>query len=299
MTDRRTILITGATAGIGYDAALHFAAGGHHVIATGRRVERLEVLRAAAATGGGRLDILELDVTNQASIDAAAARTLELTQGTGIEVLINNAGYGQPGTLMELSDAEVRAQFETNVFGVLAVTRAFLPQLLRHPSSHLLNVSSIGGRISMPLFGAYHGSKFALESMTDALRMELAPFGVRVVLIEPGPIKTEFGERALAGVARVQQQESPYAPIYARAMAIKEWAERRAASPAAVTRVMARAIRSRRPAARYVAPFGSRLAVLLMAWVPARISDWAMTRALGLTRRGLGVSMPALPRQTA
>ncbi len=278
-----TILITGATAGIGRHAALYFAGRGYRVIASGRNEKALEALRAEASG----LETVRLDVTDSASIAEAAAQIDRLTAGQGVDVLINNAGYGLGGAMAEITDEDLRAQFETNVFGLMAVTRAFLPAMRRRGSGRILNVSSVGGRVTFPLFGAYHGTKYAVEAMSDALRMELRPFGIKVVLIEPGPIKTEFSQRSFDLVSRYDKPGSPYAPVYAKAGQIKAMADKQSVSPEKVARVMERAIRRRSPRARYVAPFSSSLMLGVLSRLPTGFRDWLMTKILGLTAKNL------------
>jgi short-subunit dehydrogenase len=281
-TMAKTILITGATAGIGRDAALYFVRQGHTVFAAGRRKAALESLERETAGGPGKLHGLALDVTSAESI-AAAQREVERIAG-GIDVLVNNAGYGQTGPLEELSDAELRAQFDTNVFGLMAMTRAFLPSLRARGGGHIINVSSIGGRVTMPLFGAYHASKYAVEALSDALRLELRAANIKVVLVEPGPIRTEFGEVAVSTLEKHRSSDSPYADGYARADWFKQFSDKQAVGPEHVTRVIARAIEKRNPAARYVVPFSSRMALWLAALLPLRIYDAVMRWAVGLHR---------------
>ncbi|MCB0905450.1 MAG: SDR family NAD(P)-dependent oxidoreductase, partial [Actinobacteria bacterium] len=177
-TKPQIVLLTGATAGIGRTTALYLAGQGHHVIATGRRVAQLEALRAEAVAKQlpGKLDVTPLDVTSLESIDRAVVEVNRLTAGYGVDVLINNAGFGLLGPMSEIGDAELRRQFDTNVFGLMAVTRAFLPAMQARRAGKLINVSSVGGRITLPYFGAYNGTKYAVESFSDALRYELRPF---------------------------------------------------------------------------------------------------------------------------
>jgi len=281
----KTILVTGATAGIGRHAALHLAARGHHVIATGRRPDALAALGAEASAAGSRLDTLVLDVTDQASIDAAVRAADTLTSGHGVDVLVNNAGYGQLGPLELISDADVRKQFETNVFGLLATTRAFLPSMRRRGAGRIVNVSSVGGRVTFPLGGAYHASKYAVEAMSDALRRELATFGIDVVVVEPGPIATEFSDRALQHAAPYVDPASPYAPLVARAQQLMSHSERFSAPAKVISEVLTRAIESRRPHTRYVAPFSSRVMLAVLSALPARVTDALLLRATG-GRRG-------------
>ena len=280
-----TILITGATAGIGKHAALDLARAGHRVLASGRREAALAALVAAA---GGTLTPVVLDVDDPASIARAAAEVHELTGGSGVDVLINNAGYATVGALAELADQHLRAQFETNVFGLMAVTRAFLPAMIARGRGRVLNVSSVSGRIPAPLLGAYHASKYAVEALSDALRMELAPLGVQVVLIEPGTIRTEFAARTKAEIARTRPAVSSYDAVYAHVDAMEAKFARVAADPIHVTRAITRAIRARRPAARYVAPRRFLALIALIRLLPTCWVDAAMTRTFGLARLGPG-----------
>jgi NAD(P)-dependent dehydrogenase (short-subunit alcohol dehydrogenase family) len=285
----KIILITGATAGIGRFLALDLASRGHRVFATGRKEDALSSLRDEAASQGSPLDTLVLDVTSSESIEAARRELLARTDGHGVDVLVNNAGYGQAGPLIEVDDATLRAQFDTNVFGLMAVTRAFSGPMLGRGHGRILNVSSIGGRVTFPFFGAYHASKYALEAMSDALRAELRPFGVRVVLIEPGPITSKFSERAFGSLPSAQSG-SPYAASYALAGGIRTASDRASFGPEHVSRAVLRAIGSRWPSARYVAPWFLALPLAFMALMPTRLRDAIFRRVFGLgTRRPAGV----------
>jgi len=202
-----TILITGATAGLGRGLALALAKRGHHVIATGRRQELLVSLKNEAQ---GKLDVLPLDVTKKESIVSAREQIMKITRGHGVDVLVNNAGFGFLAPFEMTTDEELRAMFETNVFGLAAVTRAFLPEMRDRGHGKIVNVSSVGGRITLPFFGGYNGTKYAVESMSDAMRVELKAFGIDVVLIEPGAVNTEFNTVAFASDALLTSG-SPYA----------------------------------------------------------------------------------------
>jgi NAD(P)-dependent dehydrogenase (short-subunit alcohol dehydrogenase family) len=284
------ILLTGASSGIGRDAALAFARAGHHVIAAARRLPALEALRDAAPPD--TITPLVLDLDDPASIVAAAAEVARITDGRGVDALVNNAGFATAGALAELSDRDLRAQFETNVFGLMALTRAMLPAMLARGSGRIVNVSSVSGRIPAPVLGAYHASKYALEALSDALRMEVAPFGVQVVVVEPGTIKTELTSRTLTEATRARGAESRYAAIYARTADIEARFDRMAGSTAPVVRAIERAVLGRRPSARYVAPrrFAALIAVIRL--MPTCWMDLAMRRVFGLTRTQLG-----LPKQ--
>ena len=187
----------------------------------------------------------------------------------------------------------MRAQYETNVFGLLAVTRAFLPAMRARGAGRIVNVSSMGGLYTLPLFGVYNSTKYAVESLSDALRVELAPFGINVSLIEPGVIETNFTDRSMQGVKRFGASDSPYAAVFARADEIRRMSDRTAAGPAVTSRAIERAATDRRPRARYVAPLRAGIMVDFLRALPTRWADFIMTRLTGLTKRRLAPASPA------
>jgi len=286
-----TILITGATAGIGRHAALHLARAGHRVLASGRKPAALAALAAEAA--GTKLETLELDVTSATSIDAAREEIAKRTNGRGLDVLVNNAGYGLMGPLEEITENDLRAQYDTNVFGLVAMLRAFVPQMRERGAGRVINVSSMGGRMTFPFMGAYNSTKYAVESLSDALRMELAPFGVSVSLIEPGAIKSDFAERAM-GTTR-PLTGSPYAPLLANADRMKKQFEATEVGPECVSRAIEKAATARRPRARYVAPGRTIFALLMMRLLPTSWTDALLRIAVGLTRRKLAAGAGVHP----
>jgi short-subunit dehydrogenase len=188
----------------------------------------------------------------------------------------------------------MRAQYETNVFGLMAVTRAFLPQMMARGSGRVVNVSSVGGRMTLPLFGVYNSTKYAVESLSDGLRMELAPFGVNVSLIEPGYIATNFAERSMHEVSKYQTPDSPYAAVLERMDELQKAVDKTAVGPQAVSRAIERASTSRWPRARYVAPGYNVLGILMTRLFPTRWVDFVMGRLVGLTRRRLAQRLPAV-----
>jgi len=287
MRAKKTILITGATAGIGRDAARALARRGHRVIATGRSAAALAELEAQSKQEGWNLETLALDVTDAASIADAVRQVNERTDGAGVDVLVNNAGYATVGPLAELAIDALRRQFETNVFGAMAVTQAFLPAMFQRRRGRIINVSSVSGRMPAPVLGAYHASKYALEALSDSLRMELLGFGIDVVLVEPGTIRTEFASRVVKEMHREKAEGSRYAAAYARAANIESSFDRVASSVAPVTRAMVHAVEAARPCTRYVAPRRFWLAIALVAALPTRLVDAAMRLAFGLRRRDL------------
>ncbi len=185
----QTVLITGASSGIGLATALYFQERGWNVVAGVRRPDY-----ATQLVGLDHLLCLRLDVNDQQTIDAAVQETIG-TFGK-LDVLVNNAGYGTVGAFECSKEEQVLQQFETNVFGLMRMTRAVLPYFRQQKQGVLINVSSIGGRITFPLYSVYHSTKWAVEGFSESLQYELAPFNIRVKLIEPGAIKTNFYHRS-------------------------------------------------------------------------------------------------------
>jgi short-subunit dehydrogenase len=292
----KTVLITGATAGIGRMTAVHLAKQGHRVIATGRKAAELARLRAEATAelailGTGTLDTLLLDVTSLASISAAVAEVEQLTGGRGIDVLVNNAGFGVLGPTSEISDAEMRRQYETNVFGLMNVTRAFLPNMIERGAGRVINVSSVGGRITLPYFGVYNSTKYAVESLSDAMRYELRPLGIDVALIEPGVIRTNFEATAVSNLN--QYSNTRFKVAVEKYEQMSKMADKFASNPIVIAKAIARAVNARRPAARYVAPFTTNFVIAFARVFPTRVWDWAMRKVGFLSAKSLGATGPA------
>jgi short-subunit dehydrogenase len=201
--NRKIALVTGASAGIGFATAKRLAQAGFIVYAAARRVEKMEALREYGVR------ILALDVTDDASIEHCIAH-IRATAGD-IDVLVNNAGYGSYGALEEIPMAEAHRQFDVNVFGLAAMTQKVLAPMRRKRWGRVINISSIGGVITMPYGGWYHASKFAVEAYSSSLRQEVKPFGVNVVVIRPGGTKSEWGDIAMQSLTEVSGR-GPYAP---------------------------------------------------------------------------------------
>jgi short-subunit dehydrogenase len=290
-----TILITGSTSGIGRHAALHLARLGHRVFATGRNDAALAQLKAEAPS---TLETIRLDVTSAASIEEARSRVDELTNIRGVDVLVNNAGYGMLGPTEMISDGEMRAQYETNVFGLMNVTRAFLPAMHARGSGRIVNVSSIGGLITLPLFGVYNSTKYAVESLSDAMRLELAPFGIQVSLIEPGVIDTGFTDRSMQEIERFRAADSRYAPVLARTEEMRKSSDRLAVSPKCISKAIEHASTASRPHARYVAPLRAAIMVAIAKWIPTRWRDALLRLMTGFSRARFAAAK-ATPRLDA
>jgi len=283
MKQPKTVLVTGATSGIGRETALLLGRLGHRVIATGRNEEALGSLDADAA--GLQVDVVRLDVTDSSSLRECGEEVERLVRGQGLDALVNNAGFGTMAPLEVADEAEVRAQFETNVFGLLRTTQRFLPAMRARGAGMIINVSSVVGRVTLPLQGAYCATKHAVEALSDALRMEVAPFGVKVVLVEPGSIRTRFEATATSTTSRYY--DSPYGPAVEAYGPLLAKTYRYSPGPQIIARAVAKILCKRRPAARYVIPRVNLLLVWLLALFPQSWSDAVMRRIMGLTAKAL------------
>jgi NAD(P)-dependent dehydrogenase (short-subunit alcohol dehydrogenase family) len=271
----RAVLITGCSSGIGAATAAHLADKGWTVYATARRVETLADLEAKGCK------TLALDVTDEASC-RAAVEAVEAAEGA-VGVLINNAGYSQSGAVESVPDERVRAQFDTNVFGLLTMCRLVLPKMREQGWGKIVNVSSMGGRFTFPGGGVYHASKHAVEALSDALRFEVKGFGVDVIIIEPGIIRTRFGETAVREIDAGTRDPGPYgefnqavaeatAGVYERGPL-----KRLGGPPEAVARKIEQAITARSPRTRYTVTPSARVLITLRSFLRGRGWD-AMLR---------------------
>ena len=272
----KVILITGASSGIGYDAAQTLARQGHRVYAAARRVDRMAPLRESGVTP------LQMDVTDEASMEEGV-RTVLGAEGR-IDVLVNNAGYGFFGAIENVPLEEARRQLEVNVFGLAGLCRLVLPSMREQGSGRIVNISSVAGKVVLYFGGWYHVSKFSVEALSDALRMEVKPFGIDVSLIEPGGIRTPWGIIA-AGHLAESSEGTPYETEGLREAETmrKAYSARLLSSPSVVTRAISRAVNSRRPRARYRVGFGALSLLLFHAVLPARWWD-ALLRLGGKIR---------------
>lgn len=274
MPSARVILVTGCSSGIGRATALEAARRGHRVFASARNRNDLADLEPPE-----NLETLTLDVTDAGSIRSAVEAAV--ARGGRLDALVNNAGYGQYGAAEEVTLEEWRAQFEVNLFGAIAAIQAVLPAMRRQMSGTIVNVSSVSGRVAVPFAAPYSASKHALEAVSDALRVELSPFGIRVVLIEPGPIETRFTDRARSIVAPLIARPGPYRELYALAERAMEVDFQKGSQPAsAVARVVVDAIEADRPRPRYPLGLMPRTLFPLKAALPDRWLDGLLRRAL-------------------
>lgn len=276
MRRKQRVLITGATRGIGRATALHLARLGHHVIATGRNVELLAGLQALATKESLSLEAARLDVTDE----AACIKTVDTCLNSGgLNALINNAGYGLHACLEEVALDEVRTLFETNVYAPLRLSQLVLPHMRKRGSGTIVNVGSVAGVVGVPIEGGYSASKFALRSISSAMRMEVATFGVRVVLIEPGVFETDFAENKVYG-RNAFGEGSPYQ------QALRETSMRHmtrvmvARGPEAVAVSIRNAIESKRPRARYAVGIDGRAGAMAARLLPDSVLDYFLRRAI-------------------
>jgi len=283
----KSVLITGATDGLGKAAAILFAEYGYRVFAAGRSTEKRAQLEEIARQKNLLLETLALDVCDDGSVQGAVRAVLEKA-GT-IDVLINNAGVNYTATVEDLRMDDWRKQFETNLFGVLRVTRAVLPAMRERQQGRILMMSSVSGFVTAPTQGAYSSSKFALEALSNALRLELYPFGIQVILIEPGYIITGI-QQAAADLAKPYADKmaaGPYASLYARFFqSVQKSRASSEATPEDCARVMLKAAEARQPKARYTV---TRLA-LVAKWLKWLLSDSAVDAVF---RRRFGIRRPA------
>ena len=208
MTDQKVAIVTGSSSGIGYETALLLARNGFRTYATMRNLKKAKDISDIAKREQLQLHTIELDVTNEKSVNKAI-KNIKSDAGR-IDVLVNNAGYGLTGSLEDLSMNEIKEQYETNVFGLIRVTQAVLPTMREQKSGIIVNLSSIGGKMAMPLSSPYIGTKFAVEGLSESIAYDLEPFGIKVVIIEPGAIKTNFG----TGMVVAEKNLNPSSPYF-------------------------------------------------------------------------------------
>lgn len=296
---QKVILLTGASSGIGRETAIRLARQGHHVYGAARRLQLLQSLQAQG------VHPLQLDVTDPSSC-AAAVQAVVSAEGR-IDVLVNNAGYGHFGAVEDVPLSEARRQLEVNLFGLACLTRLVLPHMRHQHSGRIINTSSIGGHFTSYLGAWYHVSKYAVEAFSDALRMELRPHGIHVVLIEPSSIRTPWGEIAAQHLEEVAQPASPASPSSSSspsssvpsspsldghtgayldesrrtaAFIRRLWSSSLISGPRAVTAAISSAVNARRPSARYVPGRFGRTLILLHTLLPTRLFDYLMRRTM-------------------
>jgi short-subunit dehydrogenase len=271
--------VTGASRGIGRATVHELARRGYRVFALARTETDLAALAGEAKQKGLEVVPVGMDIADEASRLQAVTRILDATAGYGLDVIVNNAGYGLVGPVEEIPIGKLRHQLEVNFIGQLAFTQPFLPGMRERRRGRVVNISSVAGRAAAPFSGAYAASKSALEALSDALRIEVRPFGLHVVLIEPGPIRTAFSE--VARSIEPPNAASPYAPYIRRFEEGREGWYVFERPPEAVARVVARVLQSHHPRPRYTVTLPAKGTTIVRRLVPDVVLDWVMARAIG------------------
>lgn len=272
------VLITGASSGIGLETAVYLAERGFHVYAAMRDPGRRDKLDAEARRRNVKLQVLELDVRDAATIDGAVRAIV--TECGGLYGLVNNAGIQSRGYFEDLSDEEIGRVFDTNVFGSMAVTRAVVPHMRAARRGRIVIVTSVGGRMGWPSLTAYCASKFALEGFGEALALEMAALAVRVILVEPGLVKTDIWAANRGVAARAVEPEGPYYAWFRESERLADRGiEASRTRPVDVAKVVHRALTVRRPRLRYVVGRRAALAIALRRYLPADLFERLYFRA--------------------
>lgn len=252
--ETKVVLITGASSGIGKFTAIQLADEGYQVYAAARRLEKMEELKERGIVP------IALDITNEESIQTVI-NDINQQQGR-IDVLVNNAGYGSHGALEEISPEEARRQFDVNVFGLMRLTQLVLPEMRKQGAGKIINLSSIAGQVSTPMCGWYNASKHALEALSDALRLEVKQFGIDVIVVEPGPIKTEFDDVVMQQIEKTVKTEV-YQDWRNTWIKMMNQSYKNAVGPEAISDIISKAIKAKKPKTRYVAPTEAKIFLFL------------------------------------
>lgn len=251
MQDQKVAVVTGSSTGIGFETSITLARNGFHTYATMRKLEgeKTKPVTEVAKSENLQLQAIELDVDNDKSVADAINTIVE--ERKRIDVLINNAGYGLGGALEDSSMDEIKAQFETNFFGAVRATKAVLPVMRRQGEGKIVNITSMGGRIAIPLSSSYHGSKFALEGLSESIQYELEPVGIKVILIEPGAVGSNFWKNIKIAKSS-SDSNSPYSQFGNRILKAYKEMEQNTISPSVVANTILDAVTSNNPQLRYV-----------------------------------------------
>lgn len=270
---KKTVFITGCSTGIGRALALELSESGYTVFASARNLDSMDELKSVG------IHTLELDINNRESI--SAARELLESKINSLDILINNAGYAEMGPLLEMPDDVFEKQFQTNVFSQVAVTKAFF-NLLRGKESKVVNISSVSGDFTTPFAGAYCSTKAALSSLSDALRMELKPFGISVIDVRPGAIKSHFGETAGKGVINWLPENSVYKKIRDGIMARANASQDNPTPVDIFARALVKKLSKKNPSKIIRLGRGARLLYILGRWLPKSLMDKILSKKFKL-----------------
>jgi NAD(P)-dependent dehydrogenase (short-subunit alcohol dehydrogenase family) len=259
----KVALVTGSSSGMGFATAIMLARARIHTYASMRNLKKSKTITELASTENLPLQVVQLDVNDKKSVKEAITKIV--TEKERIDVLVNNAGYGLFGSLEDISIEELKAQFETNFFGVIRVTQLVLPIMRKQKSGTIVNVSSVGGRIGLPVLSAYHSTKFALEGLSESMSYELEPFGIRVVIIEPGVIRTNIMNSSIIA-KKAQDPKSPYFSLIQKVENnFKLMMENESSPPEEVAKAILGVVTSENPQLRYTV--GNDAATMIQARV--------------------------------
>lgn len=268
----QVILVTGASSGIGKESAKLLGQSGNIVYGAARRSDRMEGLKVCG------VKLLEMDVTNEASMVKGIEQIL--ANEKRLDVLVNNAGYGSYGALEDVPISEAKYQFDVNVFGLARLTQLVLPAMRKQKSGKIINISSIGGKFGEPLGAWYHATKFAVEGLSDCLRMELKDFGIDVIIVEPGLIDSEWSSISLNKLIK-SSGSSVYKPLAEKYVAMQTKVYKRASDPLVIAKTIEKAINSQRPKTRYAAGYGAKLFLFMRKIFSDKMIDQLMKMQLG------------------
>ncbi len=271
---KKVILVTGASSGIGRESAQYLLNDGHIVYSVARRTDKMANLHSAGAR------VLAMDMTDEQSISKGVQSIIQ--EQERIDVLFNNAGYGLYGAVEEVSMKDARHQFEVNLFGLASLTQLVIPYMREQKSGTIINTSSMGGKIYTPFGAWYHATKHALEGWSDCLRFELRPFGINVVIIEPGAIQTEFGDRVAESFAK-SSNESPYLQMKTSMVNTMQNRHERGqfgSPPSVIAKVVSRIVHTKKPKTRYVAGSLAKPLLFVRKYFGDRVYDKVLTRMI-------------------
>lgn len=263
---KKVALVTGASSGIGYDAAVDIKNAGFIVYGAARRMDKLKSLE------GKGVKIIQLDVTDELSM-TKCVETIIAQEGR-LDILVNNAGYGSYGAIEDVPMEEARRQIEVNVFGLARMSQLVIPHMRKNSFGRIINISSMGGKIYTPYGGWYHATKFAIEALSDCMRLETAQFGIDVVIVEPGGIKTEWGMIAADNLEKTASGSAYGQGVKKSADNMrKNYSGNQLSDPKVISQVIVKAAIAKKPKTRYLVGFGAKPAIFIRKIVSDRVFD--------------------------
>jgi short-subunit dehydrogenase len=264
----KVILVTGASAGMGKEFARHLQQDGNIVYSAARRLNKMDDIKKIG------VKVLEMDVTDEASMVKGVDAIIK-AEGR-IDVLINNAGFGSYGSIEDVSIADAKYQLDVNVFGAARLAQLVIPHMRNEHYGKIINISSIGGKVALPFGGWYHASKFALEALSDCLRNEVEQFGIDVVVIEPGGVKTEWGQIAVENLIKTSGNSPLYGPLAKKLANMLTSIEEKIPEPIVIVKLVKKAIEAKKPKTRYVGGYMAKLGLFMRKILPDRTFDKVM-----------------------